>query len=85
MCLTRPVRVVAVDGASAVVAIGTMQRRASTLAVPEVQAGDWAILTAGILVHVLDEQTAQQMLAALDAATGIQTPGMEETDDAPAS
>ena len=85
MCLTRPVRVVEVDGASAVVAIGNIQRRASTLAVPDVQPGDWAILTAGILVHVVDEQTAHQMMAAMDAATGMQSSGLEETDVAPAS
>ena len=63
-----PVRVISVDGAMAVVASGD-QRRASTLAVPEVRPGDWAILAAGMLVRVLDPETAHQIAAAVQAAT----------------
>jgi hydrogenase assembly chaperone HypC/HupF len=69
MCLTRPVQVISVDGASAVVAIGNERRTASTLAVPEVAAGDWAILAAGLLVRVLDPETAHQIMAAAQLAT----------------
>jgi hydrogenase assembly chaperone HypC/HupF len=80
MCLTRPVRVMAVDGSSAVVLVGDVRRRASILAVPEVQPGDWAILTAGMLVRILDPETAEAMVAALDTATDRQGRGMEATD-----
>jgi hydrogenase assembly chaperone HypC/HupF len=69
MCLTAPVRVISIDGAMAVVASGDRRRMASTLAVPEVRPGDWAILTAGMLIRVLDPETAQQILAAVEAAT----------------
>ncbi|HKO34772.1 MAG TPA: HypC/HybG/HupF family hydrogenase formation chaperone [Candidatus Limnocylindria bacterium] len=69
MCLTAPVRVISIDGARAVVASGDQQRVASTLAVPEVQPGDWAILAAGMLVRVLDPETARQITAAVRAAT----------------
>lgn len=79
MCLTRPVRVIEVEGASAVVTVGGVERRASTLAVPEVQPGDWAILAAGILVRVLDAQTARQIMAAMDDATEEHIP-WEATD-----
>ena len=69
MCLTAPVRVISIDGAMAVVASGDQRRVASTLAVPEVQPGDWAILAAGMLVRVLDPETAHQIMAAVQAAT----------------
>ena len=69
MCLTAPVRVISIDGAVAVVVSGDRRRTASTLAVPEVQPGDWAILAAGMLVRVLDPETARQITAAVQAAT----------------
>jgi hydrogenase assembly chaperone HypC/HupF len=69
MCLTAPVRVISIDGAMAVVARGDQRRMASTLAVPEVRPGDWAILAAGMLVRVLDPRTAHQIMAAVEAAT----------------
>jgi hydrogenase assembly chaperone HypC/HupF len=76
MCLTAPVRVISIDGAMAVVASGDRQRVASTLAVPEVQPGDWAILAAGMLVRVLDPETARQITAAVEAAT-IDVPSVD--------
>jgi hydrogenase assembly chaperone HypC/HupF len=69
MCLTAPVRVISIDGAIAVVTSGGQRRVASTLAVPDVQPGDWAILAAGMLVRVLDPETADQITAAVQAAT----------------
>lgn len=69
MCLTEPVRVIAVDGAIATVDANGKQRVVSALAVPEVQAGDWAILAAGLLVRILDPDAAGQMSAALHLAT----------------
>ena len=69
MCLTAPVRVISIDGAMALVASGDRRRVASTLAVPEVQPGDWAILATGMLVRVLDPETAHQITAAVQAAT----------------
>jgi hydrogenase assembly chaperone HypC/HupF len=69
MCLTMPVRVLSVDGAWAEVEIGAGRRRASALAVPEVRAGDWALLAAGSLVRILDNDLAAEVAAAFHAAT----------------
>ena len=74
MCLTMPARVIAVDGAWAEIEIGGLRRTASTLPVPEVQPGDWALLAGGSLVRLLDSQVAQQIAAAVRLAT---------TDDPP--
>jgi hydrogenase assembly chaperone HypC/HupF len=70
MCLTAPVRVVAVDGSTATVELGRgLRRRASTLAVPGVAVGDWALLSSGMLIRLLDPAIATQLLAAFDTAT----------------
>ena len=76
MCLTQPARVIAVDGSWAEVEIGDLRRRASTLPVPEVRPGDWAILSAGTLVRILEPDLAEQIKAAIGLAT---------TDDAPSA
>ncbi|MEO8245797.1 MAG: HypC/HybG/HupF family hydrogenase formation chaperone [Chloroflexota bacterium] len=70
MCLTAPVRVVAVDGTVATVELGHgLRRRASTLAVPGVGVGDWALLSSGMLVRLLDPNVAAELSAAFDTAT----------------
>lgn len=70
MCLTTPVRVLDVDGDTATVDAGGRRLRASTLPVPDVRAGDWALMTAGSLVRVLDPQTAAELAVAFRSATG---------------
>ncbi|MGZ8562188.1 MAG: HypC/HybG/HupF family hydrogenase formation chaperone [Candidatus Limnocylindria bacterium] len=74
MCLTMPARVIAVDDAWAEIEIGGLRRTASTLPVPGVQPGDWALLAAGSLIRILDSEAAQQIAAAVRLAT---------TDDPP--
>jgi hydrogenase assembly chaperone HypC/HupF len=69
MCLTEPVRVLTVDGAIATVDANGKRRHVSTLAVPQVRAGDWAILAAGLLVRVLEPDAAAEIAAALHLAT----------------
>ena len=71
MCLTAPVQVTAIapDG-TATVASGGTQRSASTLAVPDVRVGDWALLSAGLLVRILPPDVATELAAAFRTATG---------------
>ncbi len=75
MCLTLPVEVVEVDGAWATVETSLGRRRASTLVLPDVQPGDWAILAAGTLIEILDPQAAHEITAAVNAATGADDAG----------
>ena len=70
MCLTAPVLVISIDGGMATVDAGGMRRTASTLVVPEVRPGDWALMTAGTLVRVLDPQLAAELEAAVRTARG---------------
>jgi hydrogenase assembly chaperone HypC/HupF len=68
MCLTLPVRVLEVRDGVAVVDVGGQRRVASTAAVA-VAPGDWAILTAGVLIEVLDPAAASQLADAFHLAT----------------
>lgn len=70
MCLTAPVRVVSVAGGVASVEVGGIRRNASTVATPEVQPGDWALMTAGTLVRLLDPTLAAELDAAFRTARG---------------
>ncbi|MEO6059582.1 MAG: HypC/HybG/HupF family hydrogenase formation chaperone [Candidatus Limnocylindria bacterium] len=70
MCLTAPARVLAVSGGDATVLIGGRERRASTLVVPEVEAGDWVIVAAGTIVQRLDVDEARQLAVAVGEAYG---------------
>lgn len=69
MCLTAPVRVISVEGDSAVVDAGGIQRRASTFVVGHVQPGDWALMTAGTLARLVDPRTAAELAEAFRMAT----------------
>jgi hydrogenase maturation factor len=71
MCLTAPVQVTALaaDGTATIVA-GGIERSASTLAVPEVRVGDWALLSAGLLVRILPPDVATELAAAFRTASG---------------
>lgn len=71
MCLIAPVQVTAItpDGTATIVS-GGLERSASTLAVPDVRVGDWALLSAGLLVRVLAPDVAAELAAAVRTASG---------------
>jgi hydrogenase assembly chaperone HypC/HupF len=70
MCLTAPVRVVSISADTATVEIGVLRREASIIALPEVRPGDWALMTSGMLIRVLEPDQALELAAALRTATG---------------
>lgn len=70
MCLTAPVQVIAIAEGVATVAVGGRRRAASALPVPEVRPGDWALMTAGTLIRVLDPADAADLAEAFGVATG---------------
>jgi hydrogenase assembly chaperone HypC/HupF len=69
MCVTAPARVLSVDEGGATVLLGGRPRRASTLVVPEVVAGDWVIVGAGTILERLSDDEATAVSAAVEAAT----------------
>ena len=71
---------IAVDGSWAEVEIGDLRRRASTLPVPEVRPGDWAILAAGTLVRILEPDLAEEIKAAMGLAMTDANPSSKGED-----
>lgn len=68
MCLTAPARVLALDANGATVLLGGLERRASTLVVPDVAVGDWVIVAAGTILERLEPPEAAYLAAAVDEA-----------------
>ncbi len=68
MCLTAPARVLAVDDDGATVLLAGHERRASTLVVPEVAAGDWVLVAAGTILERVDQSEAAFLAAAVTEA-----------------
>jgi hydrogenase assembly chaperone HypC/HupF len=61
MCISYPGRVLAVDDAGATVETDGRRRRASTLIVPDVRAGDWVTVAAGTIVERLAPAEAREI------------------------
>jgi hydrogenase expression/formation protein HypC len=94
MCLAIPLRIAAIDGATATVEMGGMMRPVSLVLTPEAQVGDYVLVHVGFAISVVDEDEARETLAlfaALQEATrradaeraaGGAAPG-PETDTSP--
>jgi len=70
MCLGIPVKVMQVDGQSAVVDVGGARREISLLLLDDVRAGEWVILHAGFAIQKMDEEEAEKTLALLRELPG---------------
>lgn len=69
MCIAYPGRVVSVGPAGATVDTDGRQRQASTLLHPEVQVGDWVLVSVGTIVERLSAADAATIRDLLDAAS----------------
>ncbi len=70
MCLGIPVKVMEVDGQSAVVEVGGARREISLLLLDGVRPGEWVILHAGFAIEKMDEVEAEKTLALLRELPG---------------
>jgi hydrogenase assembly chaperone HypC/HupF len=68
MCIAFPGRVVAVDAAGAVVDQNGRLRRASTLYVPELEAGDWVMVAVGTVLRRIAAEEAAEIRTLLETA-----------------
>jgi len=68
MCLALPGKILSIQGTglerSGEVAFGAVQQRISLGYVPEAEIGDYVVVHAGCAISVLDEEAAQETLAA---------------------
>ena len=62
MCLGVPMRVMQIDGESALCEIDGVQRQASLMMVEDVAVGDFVLIHAGFAIEKLDEEDAAETL-----------------------
>jgi hydrogenase expression/formation protein HypC len=70
MCLALPMRITAVDGTRATIAVEGLQQQCSLILVPGAGVGDYVLVHAGFAISVLDEVEAQEtydLLREIDA------------------
>jgi hydrogenase expression/formation protein HypC len=53
-------RITALDGARATIAVEGLEQECSVMLVPDVAVGDYVLVHAGFAISVLDEATAQE-------------------------
>ena len=70
MCIASPGLVIAVDAEGATVDLDGRTRRASTLLLPDVVAGDQVLVAAGTLIRRLEPAEAADLIALLALARG---------------
>ena len=68
MCMSFPGQVVAIEQAGAKVVIDGRTRSASTLLHPEVQVGDWVLVSLGTIIERLTDAQAAEITATLREA-----------------
>ena len=62
MCLGVPMRVMNIEGQTALCEIDGVQRQASLMMVEDVTVGDFVLIHAGFAIEKLDEEDAQETL-----------------------
>jgi len=70
MCLAVPTLIKSIDGQSAQVELGGVERTISLVMTPEARVGDYVIVHTGFALSVLDEEEAKEtlsMFAEIDA------------------
>lgn len=66
MCLAIPSRIVEINGDEAVIDVDGVRRETSLLLVEGPKVGDYVIIHAGYAITILDEESAQESLRALN-------------------
>ena len=60
MCLALPMRITAVDGSRATIAVEGLEQECSIMLVPGAGIGDYVLVHAGFAISVIDEAEAQE-------------------------
>lgn len=72
MCVAYPGEVIEVTDGMALVHDRGRSLRASTALAPETRVGDWVVVSAGVVLQVMDADEARMVRALLDEAVGRQ-------------
>lgn len=60
MCLAIPVRIVRIEGETAIGEVNGVEREVSLIMTPEARVGDYVIVHAGFAIQILDRQAAEE-------------------------
>ena len=77
MCLALPMRITALDGALATIAVEGLEQQCSVMLVPDAAVGDYVLVHAGFAISVIDEAEAQETydlfreIAAFEEGEGV--------------
>jgi hydrogenase expression/formation protein HypC len=86
MCLALPGQIIAVNGLEATVLVGGAPRRAGLQLHPQAAPGDFVLIKTGLVVEVLPEDEARELMAFFDEMVSLleetaATPGEPITSD----
>lgn len=63
MCVAIPGKVVAINDGEAEIDVLGVRRRAGAMLVPDLAVGDYVLMSAGMIVQVMDESEAEASIA----------------------
>ena len=78
MCLALPMRITAVDGARATIAVEGLEQECSLMLVPAAGVGDYVLVHAGYAISVLEETEAQETYALLREIGALEEAVMDD-------
>jgi len=79
MCLALPMRITAVDGATATIVAAGLEQRCSVMLVPQARVGDYVLVHAGFAINLVDETEAQETIELL-REIGAFDEGLDDDD-----
>lgn len=77
MCLAVPAKIIELENQMAMIEVGGLTRKASTVLLPDAVIGDYVLIHAGFAISVVDEEAALETIRLFDEMTG----GGAATDD----
>lgn len=71
MCLAIPGRIVSIEGGSAVIDYGGVTRQAGLRLMKNAKVGDYALVHAGFVIQILDEDAGEELEKLIEETTGF--------------
>ncbi len=71
MCLALPGRIVSIEGVSAVIDYGGVSRRAGLRLIKNAKVGDYALVHAGFVIQIIDEDAGEELEKLIEETTGF--------------
>lgn len=70
MCLTVPMKIISIDGTSAVVEVSGVRKSARLDVLPKAAIGDYVLIHAGLAIEIVNEAKAKETLEMFEQMMG---------------